>query len=385
MNSPKQKKIAVLGLSYPFRGGISHYSTLFVRELRKKYTVKFITLNRQDPATLCPGKTQYDHSKNKLVEDNHSLVDSLNPFTWLKTILVLKQERVDLLVVQWWNPFFGFVFGTIANLLAIVSDSKICFLCHNVIPHESTLFDRILSKYAFLKAGYFITHSEEDRRNLLLLKPNAVVVTNSHPTYSIFKEFLSYEKPDARRKLRIPLNKNVILYFGLIRPYKGLKYLIVAMQQVVRHINSILLIVGEFYESKEKYLSLIRELDLEEHTLIVDKYINNEDVPLYFCSSDVVVLPYINATQSGIVQIAFALNKPVITTNVGGLPEAVQDGETGFVVETESPESLAGAIVKYYEGNFENKFSEAIKKGPKNFSWDTEVRNIELFLAEKDN
>ena len=379
MNQPK--KIAVLGLSYPFRGGIAHYSTLLVRELRKQYRVTFITLKRQYPSFLFPGTTQYDHSTSRIVEDNDSIIDSINPFTWISTAFLLKREAFDLIIVQWWNPFFGLAFGTIINVLAFMAKTKICFLCHNVLPHESTIVDRILSKYAYKNVQYFIVHSEEDQKNLLSLKPKAVVKKNLHPTYAIFSDFDIYEKHQARQKLNIS-HKNILLFFGLIRKYKGLKDLIYAMEKVVQHLDCVLLIVGEFYEPKSEYESLINELSLNDYVIIVDKYINNEEVSLYFCSADVVVLPYIEATQSGIVQIAFGLNTPVITTNVGGLPEAVSNGKTGFIVEKESPEKLAEAIVKFYQGNYGDRFREEIQKMTRDFSWDVELRNIASFLRE---
>jgi len=381
--SQREQKIAVLGLSYPFRGGIAHYSTLLVRELRKQHAVKFITLSRQYPELLFPGKTQYDHSARELTEENYALIDSVNPASWLRVAFALKREKVDLVVVQWWNPFFGLAFGTIANLLTLLSDSKICFLCHNVLPHESTLLDRILSRYAFLRSKYFIVHSDEDKRHLLSMKPNAVVRKNVHPTYTIFGDFAAYGKIQARTELGIAPGKKTLLFFGLIRPYKGLKYLILAMAGIVKSIDCVLLVVGEFYEPKEQYLSLIKQLGLEEHIVIRDEYVKNEAVSLYFSSADVVVLPYVTATQSGIVQIAFGLNKPVITTNVGGLPEAVEDGKTGFLVDPESPEKLAEAILKFYEGNYETKFSERIKETSHAFSWDAAVSNIESFLADQ--
>jgi glycosyltransferase involved in cell wall biosynthesis len=381
--SQRQGKIAVLGLSYPFRGGIAHYSTLLVRELRKKHAVKFITLRRQYPELLFPGKTQYDPSARGLTEENHALIDSVNPASWLKAALTLKREKVDLVVVQWWNPFFGLAFGTIANLLTLLSDSKICFLCHNVLPHESTVVDRMLSKYAFLTSNYFIVHSDEDRCHLLSMKPRAVVRKNVHPTYAIFGDFSAHEKSQARSELGIPPDKKTLLFFGLIRPYKGLKYLIQAMADVTKSIDCVLLVVGEFYESKEEYLSLIRQLGLEQYIVIRDEYVKNEAVSLYFSSADVVVLPYVTATQSGIVQIAFGLNKPVITTNVGGLPEAVEDGKTGFVVDPASSDQLAEAILKFYQGNYEAEFSERIRENSHAFSWDAEVSSIESFLADQ--
>jgi glycosyltransferase involved in cell wall biosynthesis len=241
----------------------------------------------------------------------------------------------------------------------------------------------MFSRYAFFNAKYFIVHSEEDKKNLLNIKSKVIVKKNFHPTYSVFSDFIIYEKIQARRKLNIAQNKNVVLFFGLVRPYKGLKYLVYAMLEVIKHKECMLLIVGEFYESKDEYRSLIKRFGLDNYITVVDKYVSNEDVPLYFCSADVVVLPYIAATQSGIIQIAFGLNKPVITTNVGGLPEVVEDGKTGFVVEAKSPEQLSEAIIKYYQGNYESKFREEIKKRSNVFSWDAELESIEFFLAQK--
>jgi glycosyltransferase involved in cell wall biosynthesis len=377
---PRTPKIAVLGLTYPFRGGIAHHSTLLVRSLRAKYSVRFITLCRQYPALLFPGKTQYDDSAQGLKEENQPLIDSINPITWIKTAVALKKDRIDIVVFQWWHPFFGLAFGTIANLLSVISKCKICFLCHNVMPHESSFLDRILSRYAFLRSNYFIVHSDEDKTNLLALKPRAIVRKNVHPTLSIFGELGSYEKTQARRQLGFEPEKKLLLFFGLVRAYKGLRYLITAMAQVVERVDCVLLVVGEFYDSKEEYLTLIRDLGLESHIIVRDEYVKNEAVSLYFSAADVVVLPYVSATQSGIVQIAFGLNKPVITTNVGGLPEAVEDGRTGFVVTPQSPKELAKAIVKFYEGNCEAEFSEQISKKAKNFSWEAEVSSIESFL-----
>jgi glycosyltransferase involved in cell wall biosynthesis len=283
-------------------------------------------------------------------------------------------------IVQWWNPFFGLAFGTIVNLLYLLSKQRTCFLCHNITPHENTLLDKVLSKYAFLTAQYFIVHSEEDEHHLRALKPTAHIKRNPHPTYSFFRNYEIFTKEQARNSLNIPPHKNVLLFFGLVREYKGLEHIIVAMQSIVKHIDCVLLVVGEFYESKQKHISLINDLLLHDYVIVIDRYVKNEEVPLYFCSADVVVLPYISATQSGIVQIAFSLRKPVITTNVGGLPEAVEDGKTGFIVEPQSPEQLSEAVIRYYREGWEAKFCEAIQRHSDNFSWERELTNIEAFM-----
>jgi glycosyltransferase involved in cell wall biosynthesis len=380
MNSQTPGRLAVVGLSYPFRGGISHYSTLLVRNLRRRHEVDFITFSRQYPGFLFPGKTQYDESSNRIDEPNERLIDSLNPVSWLRTARRLNRLQPDLIVINWWHPFFALAYGTILQFLSRAMRSRVCFLCHNVVPHERHLLERILCWYAFRHVRHFIVHSEEDKKTLLALKPGVNVERNCHPIYSQFPEAATIDKAAARERLGLPRDRAVVLFFGLIRPYKGLGYLIEAMPQVLRRINCSLLVAGEFYDDKSKYTNLIERHGLQGRVRIEDKYINNEDVGLYFGAADVVVLPYIEASQSGIVPIAYGFNTPVISTRVGGLPEAVTDGKTGFLVEPGDARQLAEAIVRYYEGGHEQSFREEIKRHANKFDCDEEIRHIELFM-----
>jgi hypothetical protein len=179
----KKKRIAVLGLTFPFRGGISHYTTILVRHLREKYTVEFYTLMRQYPELLFPGRTQLDKSSVRIVEANEPIIDSINPLSWIKAARAIRKGGFDLVVIQWWNPFFGFSLGTIANIVGLTTKVPVCFMCHNVMPHESTIFDKILSRYAFLSTKRFIVHSDEDLRNLKHLKKGVEILKNVHPSY----------------------------------------------------------------------------------------------------------------------------------------------------------------------------------------------------------
>ncbi len=242
----------------------------------------------------------------------------------------------------------------------------------------------MLLAYAFWKTDYFIVHSEEDEKNLIKLKPKANIKRNIHPSYSVFGDFDTYTKHEARQKLGLEIGKKIVLFFGLIRRYKGLQYLIRAMPDVLSAFDCTLLIAGEFYDAKSDYLELIEACGIGEHTIVVDRYISNEDVSAYFCSADVVILPYVDATQSGIVQIAFGVHKPVITTRVGGLPEAVDDGYTGLLVEKESPQALAETIIRYYTKDCEETFSREIVKRAMQFGWDHEIRNIEAFMVDRE-
>lgn len=377
-------KVAVIGLTYPFRGGISHYSSLFVRALRKRHSVLFLTLSRQYPKLLFPGVTQHDFSDRTLAEDNEPIIDSLNPLSWFRTARRLNKENPDLIVIQWWHPFFSFAFGSIVRLLDKPLQARVCFLCHNVLPHESNVFQTVLTKYAFGKARYFVVHSTPDRRDLELLQPSAIIGQGCHPTYSEFGSWSSMSRKEARERLGLGDDENVVLFFGLVRKYKGLQYLIDAMCLLPESLACRLVIAGEFYDDKEPYLSRITQKGLDGRVLVIDEYIPNEEVAMYFEAANVVALPYVSATQSGIVQIAFGLGAPVITTNVGGLPEAVDDGVTGFIVESESAEQLADAIARYFTSGVEEKFRSAVRQQTDRFDWDHEIALVEDFLGEAE-
>jgi glycosyltransferase involved in cell wall biosynthesis len=376
VSDPAGKQIAVLGLSHPFRGGIAHYSTLLVRELRRHHPVRFLTLRRQYPRFLFPGQSQYDDSAAAIAEENEPVIDPINPLTWLRTAFTLWRGGHDLVIVQWWHPFFGLAFGTIINLLSLVSRARICVLCHNVLPHEGSLLDRWLTGYAFWRATHFLVHSEQDKANLLALAPTAPVTKTRHPTYAVFGADGLCDKAAARRRLGLEVDRAILLFFGLVRPYKGLEYLLQAMPLVLRDVDCVLLVVGEFYEPKARYTHLIDDLRLRERVELVDRYVKNEEVSLYFRSADVVVLPYVDATQSGVVQIAFGLEVPVITTDVGGLPEIVEDGCTGFVVASRSAEQLAEAIVRFYREAREASFRREITRRRGDFDWRHETEAL---------
>ena len=376
--------LAVVGVSFPFRGGIAHYSTLLVRSLRLRHRVEFITFRRQYPGILFPGKTQYDQSTNPIREDNVALIDSTNPLTWIQTARQLNRLRPQLIVFNWWHPFFGMAYGSIIQLLERDLRRRVCFLCHNVRPHETHFLERILCQYAFRHVEYFIVHSEEDKRTLLRLKPAARVQRNGHPVFGQFSDEHMPSKAAARTRLGLPPERNVLLFFGLIRPYKGLGYLIEAMPQVLKSLDCSLLVAGEFYDDKSKYTKLIDVHQLGPHVRLEDKYISNEEVAVYFAAADVVVLPYVEASQSGIVPIAYSFNTPVISTRVGGLPEAVIDGQTGFLVDPGSSERLAETILRYYQGGYEQEFRDGIRACAKRFDCEEEIRNIEYFAKLAD-
>ena len=246
---------------------------------------------------------------------------------------------------QWWQPFFGPSYGTIAVLLRLFTSQRVVLVCHNVVPHETYALQRILTWYAFAGAHTLIAHSDRDAEQARRVRPRAGIVRRPHPAYH---QFRINEPSRAEARERLSLDGNVLLFFGLVRPYKGLRHLVQALPEVLRELEVTLVVAGEFYEPREEYDRLIGDLGVEASVAIVDRYIPNEEVELYFTACDAVVCPYVSGSQSGVIQIAYSFRKPVICTRVGGLPEAVVEGKTGLLADPEDPHDLARAILAFF-------------------------------------
>jgi glycosyltransferase involved in cell wall biosynthesis len=247
-----------------------------------------------------------------------------------------------------------------------VYSSRIVFLCHNVLPHESSPVDRLLSRIAFRFADAFLVHSGEDRDNLMAVKPDAVADVHPLPIFDMFRRG-GLTRKAAREKLSV--EGRMVLFFGLVRAYKGLGVLLEGFARSLAETPARLFIVGEFYEDKEKYLDQIERLGIGPHVTVVDSYVPNEEVEKYFAACDVVALPYLSATQSAIVQVAYSFDRPVIVTAVGGLPEVVDDGRTGYVIPKEDPEALAEAIGRFFGQDDLRRMERNIAETKDRFSW----------------
>ena len=368
-------KICLVGPTHPFRGGISHYTTLMYRHLRKRHEIIFVSFTRQYPKWLFPGKTDIDPSHAHINEAGViKSLDSVNPLTWLKTVKIIIRFKPDLVIFPWWVSFWAPQFWTISSLIKQVTDAKVLFLCHNVVEHESEWLDKILTKLVLSKGDRFIVHSEEDKQNLLNIFPNALVRKTFHPIYDVFKS--GHARSDIVLH-RFKLENKVLLFFGFVREYKGLKYLLLAMPRILKKIKVHLLIVGEFWKDKNEYLSLIEELGIKPWVIIVDEYVPNEDVSNYFSAADLIVQPYISATGSGVIQTAYAFEKPVIATRVGCLPEVVEDGKTGYIVEPCQPDEIAEAVLDFFQNQDQKKMQADIQKHSNKFSWDCLINAVE--------
>jgi glycosyltransferase involved in cell wall biosynthesis len=374
--SQRQLKIALVGLTYPFRGGISHYTTLLCRALRATHEVRFYALSRQYPGLLFPGETQIDRSNVSLRVSHRACIDSINPYTWVATAVRIARYRPDVILYSWWHPFFAPSFGTIARLARWLGGVPSCYLCHNALPHESSRLDRLLLRYVFSSGRAFITHSRQDCEDLERLRPGATVYRNPHPTYGVFASDQALETPAAKEKLGLR-EKRVLLFFGFVRAYKGLDILLEAMEGLGPEQGYHLVIVGEFYEDPEKYRSRLDALRERGQLTLVDRYVANEEVPLFFSAADVVMVPYLSATQSGVIQIAYAFLKPVVATAVGGIPDVVTDGRTGHLVPPGDPRAMAEAVRRCFEGGDAAGFEESIRRENEKYSWERMVETVE--------
>ncbi len=367
-------RIIILGTAYPLRGGIAHYNALLYQELCKKHTVEIVTFKRQYPALLFPGKTQTESSGELLRVPSEALVDSINPLNWIAVGREIRRRQPDLLIMKYWLPFFGPCFGTIARIVRKGTKTRVLYICDNVVPHERRPGDRVFTTYAFGAGDFFIVQSDAVERDLKALLPNARYRKVPHPVYNIFGELL--DKQQARQRLGVTAER-MLLFFGYVRPYKGLNVMLEAMAQIITRIKATLYVVGEFYDDRDRYVKKIAELGLESHVVVNADYVPNDTVGLYFSAADVVMLPYISATQSGIAQIAYNFNKPVIATNVGGLAEVVHDGVTGFVVPPNNPAALADAVLRYFAEGRENEFAANVAQEKRKYGWEAMASAIE--------
>jgi len=281
-------------------------------------------------------------------------------------------------VYKYWMPFFAPCYGTIVLLTRLFTRTKSLYIGDNIVPHEQIpVVDWLLTKWALWKVDYFIVQSQTVENDLLRFKPRARFRQVPHPVYEIFTA--DYTQQTARTRLNLADDEKVLLFFGYVRAYKGLHHLIAALPEVLSEMPVRLLIAGEFYEDEEKYIQQIKELGLEQAILLKTDYIPNEEVGLYFTAADVTVLPYLSATQSGIIQIAYNFDKPVITTDVGGLPEVIEPGKTGFIVPTADNHALAQAIIRFFRAREGTDFPGYIKTYKKRFSWENLAEAITGF------
>ncbi len=374
-------KVALLGPTYPYRGGISHYTTLLARAFARDHELHMVSFSRLYPGFLFPGTTQFDESGEALrppVEPER-LLDSLNPISWRRSGHRIREIRPELLVIPWWHPFFGPSLGTAARAARRGSSPKRIFLCHNVEPHESTPLDRWLAAYALGAADGFLVHAEAEAARLSTRAQGRPIRVHPHPSY----EFFSERRPSREEaRAAIGAQGRVILFFGYVRGYKGLADLLEALRIARPDAWDRLYVVGEFYEPRARYETALRDPALAGKTTVVDRYVANEEVAAYFAAADVVALPYRSATGSGIAQIAFGAGVPVIATRAGGLEDVVEDRVSGLLVPPSDPPALARAIERFFGDDLGQSLREGVERARHRFTWDALVGAL-LSLEEE--
>lgn len=362
------KRILIVGPAHPLRGGLATYNERLAQVLNELgHECHILSFSLQYPSLLFPGKTQLSTDEAPKNLQIFSEINSVNPANWVATGLKYKRAKYDIVIFRYWMSFMAPAFGTIARLIKSNGHTKILAITDNVIPHERKFFDAAFTNYFLPVCDGFLTMSESVKQDLVDLKLKQPMVYVPHPMYDTFGPAIS--KNEAKQKLGFDANTNYLLFFGFIRKYKGLGLLLDAFaDERLKDLNLKLIIAGEFYEDKTPYLQQIEKLNLQNKVMVCDDFIPNNQVSTYFCASDVVIQPYLNATQSGVTQIAYYYNKPMIVTNVGGLAELVPNNKVGFVCEVDK-DQIVQAIFNYFTQQKEQAFAQAMEHEKQRFTW----------------
>lgn len=361
-----KKKVIIIGPAWPLRGGLASFDERLAKQFTAEgYDTTIYTFSLQYPGFLFPGTTQY--STEPAPEGIHIKVciNSINPLNWLKIGNELRKLQPDLVIVRYWLPLMGPCLGTILRMIKKNHFSKMICIADNVIPHESRPGDKPFTKYFVKTVDAFVTMSEKVRKDLSLFtsKPVQQVV---HPLYDNFGEMVP--KQEARQRLSLPVNEKIILFFGFIRKYKGLDLLLEAMNDLrIREAGIKLLVAGEYYEDRKEYDDIITRFNISSELILKTDFIPDSEVRYYLSAADFVIQPYRNATQSGVTPLAYHFEKPMLVTNVGGLPDLVADGKVGIITEPD-PTAIASGILRLYELG-ENFFLPHLREEKKKYSW----------------
>lgn len=398
-------RLAFVGPAHPYRGGIAHFNARLARQMSQSDECLIVNFTRLYPRFLFPGKTQFDRSSTEIGFPSRRLIDSLNPLSWRRAANEIRGWKADAVVFHYWHPFFAPAYRTIACYLR--KSCPTIAICHNVTPHignpPNLPFNRRggeehpplrsrggqrggflqsrLTRAAFAAMSGFVVHARSEVDDLLRLGAGARrKVPAFHPLYDVFPD-QDIPREEARRRLGLDPAARVVLYFGLIRRYKGVDLLLEAIKELGDVPDLKVLIVGEVYSDRERLAELLRGLPPGRADLI-DRYVPNEEVAQYFRAADLVVLPYRSATQSGVVPIAYACDRPVVVTNVGGLPDSLLEGRSGYLVGPEDPAAIAGAIRRHFVLLGSPDLSEGIAEMRRRLSWERYAELLRGLILE---
>lgn len=367
-------KIIILGPSHPYRGGIAAFDERLAEELMKGGNeVELWTFTLQYPSFLFPGKTQYTTDPKPENLSVVRAVNSINPFNWISVGKKVGRLRPDLLIIPFWLPFMSPCLGTISRIAGRNRHTRVISIMHNFIPHEHRIGDRLFCRYFIRSIDGAVALSRSVIDDMGKFSSSLPRPYSPHPLYDSFGE--KADREEACRYLGLDPSNRYGLFFGLIRAYKGLDILLDAFADSRFHDGRIkLIIAGEFYGDGEKYHRQAERLGINENIIWHTEFVPDSEVRYFFSAADVVVQPYKSATQSGVTQIAYHFEKPMIVTDVGGLAEIVPDGKVGYVVKPE-PEAVADGIVKFFDGDT-GRFAEGIKSEKQKYSWRRMIKTI---------
>jgi len=371
-----RRKIVIIGPAYPYRGGIAAYNERLAKAFMKNGDeVTLFTFSLQYPKIFFPGKSQFSNEPIPYQLSIKRAINSINPLSWFKTARMVKHLNPDIVIITYWLPYIAPALGTIAKLIRSNKRFKVVSILHNIIPHESGIADKWLSNYFISSVDGHIAMSKSVFQDLKSIDTKKPRLLSPHPLYDHYKG--KKDKLAAREELNLDRNTRYLLFFGFIRDYKGLDLALKAMGDLKSRLKNVKLIVaGEFYANPDKYYELIDELEITQYVLMENEFIPDSKVGSYFSAADLVVQPYKSATQSGVTQIAYHFEKPMVVTDVGGLSELIPDGKVGYVVQP-NKEEIANAIYRYFKENKEQEFKENLKEEKKKYSWSILLENIE--------
>ncbi len=359
-------RIAVFAAFYPFRGGIAQFNARLYREMSRQHEVVAFTFKKQYPDFLFPGTSQFvEQSDNADKIPAKRIVSTFNPFTYFKAAKTIKETNPDLLITNYWMSFFALFMGVFASRQS-AETIKIAIV-HNLIPHEPRFFDRWLNAFFLKRYDAFIVMSESVKKDVLQCKPTAKILQLNHPWYDHFSPKI--EREEACRRISVESSKKTILFFGLIRDYKGLDILIDAFSLLDEGYQ--LIIAGEVYSNLKKYTEQIASSGAADRIYFHNHYVKDEDVHLYFSVSDVCILPYRSATQSGITATSFFYELPIIATNVGDFNECIGKPELGVVIEEPRVELLKNALCEYFTSEKKEFYQNNIRRNKVLNSWES--------------
>jgi D-inositol-3-phosphate glycosyltransferase len=380
-------KIIIIGTAYPYRGGLAAYNERLAKQfVDEGHDVTILTFTLQYPGFLFPGKSQYLKGAPPEGLKIDRKVNSVNPFNWISIGFKLRREKPDMVIFKYWIPFMAPCFGTIARIAKSNHNTKIVCILDNVIPHEKRPGDKTMTRYFTGSLDGAIAMSQSVMDDLKIFRNDIPVKLNPHPLFDNFGSLPQRE--EALNKLGLDPAYRYLLFFGFIRSYKGLDLLIEAFADIrLRNRKLKLVIAGEFYEDSKPYKDMVEKYKIGNDIILFERFINDDEVRNFFGAADLVVQPYKNATQSGVTQIAYHFEKPMLVTDVGGLREIVPDRICGYVVKPE-PREIADSIVDFLDNERKDLFTKNVAEEKKKFSWNRMIGSIlEVYnnIADNDN